>query len=108
MPSRFRSVCFHLALCCLPLAAPAGAPGVEVLRQPNPLGLEWLSVPDSTKTCLRSGFDFKDGNVDSGNLLRIEPAGRGFQESDAVWVLFDAAGPGAITSTFFANRASCG
>ena len=106
MPSRFRSVCFHLALCCLPLTAPApaGSAGVEVLRQPNPLGLEWLSVPDSTKTCLRSGFDFKDGNVDSGNLLRIEPAGRGFQEPDAVWVLFDAAGPGAITSIWLTGK----
>ena len=48
---------------------------VEILRQSNPLDVAWLSVPDATKTQMRSGYDFNDGNYDSGNLLRVEPAG---------------------------------
>lgn len=82
--------------------------GIEIPAQRDPLSLEWLSVLDSTKTSLRSGFDFKDGNVDSGNFVRIEPAGRGFEAPDAAWVLFDAPGPGVITSIWLTGKNRAG
>ena len=78
--------------------------GVEILRQPDPLNADWLSVPDATKTRLRSGYDYQDGNVDSGNLLRVEPAGHGFASPGAEWVLFDSAGPGVVTSIWFTGK----
>ena len=103
-PGKPRAIRATVCSLALALALPTAAAGVEILRQAQPLDLTWLSVPDSTRTCLRSGFDFKDGNIDSGNLLRIEPAGRAFSDSDAAWVLFDSAGPGAITSLWLTGK----
>ena len=100
-----RAVGLFLALAA---SVPAGAGSLEVLRQPDPLSLVWLSVPDATKTWLRSGFDYKDGNVDSGNFIRIEPSGRSFEAPDAAWVLFDAPGPGVITSIWLTGKSRQG
>jgi hypothetical protein len=82
----------------------ATAGSAEILAQPDPLSLGWLSVPDATKALLRSGYDFEDGNVDSGNFLRVEPEGRGFEMPDTAWVLFEARGPGVITSFWFTGK----
>ena len=81
---------------------------IEILAQPDPLNTSWLSVPDTTRTRLRSGFDFKDGNIDSGNLLRVEPAGSSFESPGAAWVLFDASGPGVVTSIWFTGKSRQG
>ena len=81
---------------------------IEILAQPDPLNTSWLSVPDTTRTRLRSGFDFKDGNIDSGNLLRVEPAGSSFESAGAAWVLFDPSGPGVVTSIWFTGKSRQG
>jgi hypothetical protein len=79
-------------------------PAAEILTSPNPLSLEWLSVPDGAKTFMRSGFDYHDANYDSGNLIRIEPAGMSFSNKAAAWVLFEAEGPGVVTSVWFTGK----
>lgn len=57
---------------------------------------------------MRSGYDYNDGNYDSGNLLRVEPAGLSFSNANSAWVLFDATGPGVITSTWFTGKSKKG
>ena len=86
----------------------AQAASVPLLLRPSPLDLSSLSVPDATKTCLRSGFDYNDGNYDSGNLIRIKPAGAPFTDTNTAWVLFDAEGPGVITSMWFTGKSKAG
>lgn len=76
----------------------------QVMLRPHPLDVANLSIPDATKTLLRSGFDPNDGNYDSGNLIRVEPAGKSFEDPASEWVLFDAQGPGAITSMWFTGK----
>ena len=80
----------------------------QLLLSPDPLAVSTLAVPDSTKALLRSGYDYNDGNYDSGNLIRVEPAGRKFTDPDAEWVVFDAEGPGAITSIWFTGKNKAG
>ncbi len=80
----------------------------SILLKPDPLNSRWLSVPDPTKTALRSGFDYNDGNYDSGNLVRVEPEGAVFTNSSSAWVLFEAAGPGVITSTWLTGKSKKG
>lgn len=75
-----------------------------ILLQTNPLSLQWLPVPDPTKTRLRSGYDYNDANYDSGNLMRVEPAGMSFSNAMSEWVLFDAEGPGVLTSLWFTGK----
>ncbi|WCJ60558.1 DUF2961 domain-containing protein [Fontisphaera persica] len=75
-----------------------------LLLQTNPLSLQWLPLPDSTKTHLRSGYDYNDGNYDSGNLIRVEPAGMSFSNVQSAWVLFEQQGPGVITSIWFTGK----
>lgn len=84
--------------------APCLSLGAQIMLKPAPLDLAWLSVPDPTKTYLRSGFDYEDGNYDSGNLIRVEPAGKAFSEPDTEWVLFEAEGPGVITSIWLTGK----
>jgi hypothetical protein len=79
-----------------------------VALRPNPLSVAWLSVPDPTKTLMRSGCDFNDGNMDSGNLLRIEPAGPSFSNASSSWVLFEAQGPGVLTSLWLTGKSKRG
>lgn len=92
------------ANCLLLLLAPVFLLGAQIMLKPSPLDLAWLSVPDDTKTYLRSGFDYEDGNYDSGNLIRVEPAGKPFHEPDTEWVLFEAEGPGVITSIWLTGK----
>ncbi|MDQ6759184.1 MAG: DUF2961 domain-containing protein [Acidobacteriota bacterium] len=87
-----------IALCAWP----------QLLLRQDPLALSTLAVPDSTKALLRSGYDYNDGNYDSGNLIRVEPAGKVFTDPDSEWVLFDAAGPGAITSIWLTGKSKTG
>lgn len=97
---------FLPALVAFGLAVPSRAD--PILLRPNPLSGAHLSVPDATKTCLRSGFDYNDGNYDSGNLVRVEPTGKNFSDPDSAWVLFDAEGPGVITSIWFTGKSKQG
>ena len=76
----------------------------QIAFRRHPLDLAGLSVPDSTKTLMRSGYDYNDGNYDSGNLLRVEPAGKPFTDPAAEWVLFEADGPGVLTSIWFTGK----
>jgi hypothetical protein len=80
----------------------------QLLLRPDPLAVSTLAVPDSTKALLRSGYDYNDGNYDSGNLIRVEPAGKKFTDPDSEWVLFDSDGPGAITSIWFTGKNKAG
>lgn len=91
-----------LVLLALPLSAE------QLLVQANPLSLEWLSVPDATKTLMRSGFDFNDGNYDSGNLVRIEPSGMNFSNRESAWVLFETKDQGVLTSIWFTGKSKQG
>ncbi len=75
-----------------------------IALRPNPLSAAWLSTPDSTRTLLRSGFDYNDANYDSGNLLRVEPAALSFSNALSSWVLFDAEGPGVLTSMWLTGK----
>ena len=86
-------------------AAPLAA---QIMLRPDPLNAAWLSVPDATKTLMRSGFDYNDANYDSGNLIRVEPAGAAFTDPGSEWVLFDAAGPGVVTSIWFTGKSKAG
>lgn len=81
---------------------------LEILRQTNPLDVAWLSVPDATKAQMRSGYDFNDGNYDSGNLLRVDPPGTAFTNENSQWVLFEAEGPGVLTSLWFTGKSKQG
>jgi hypothetical protein len=92
----------------LGIALAAVAHADSVLLRPDPLNVAHLSVPDATKTQMRSGFDYNDGNYDSGNLVRVEPAGASFSNAQSAWVLFDAEGPGAITSLWFTGKSKQG
>lgn len=92
------------ALLLLALAQTLPAAAASILLQTNPLSLPWLPVPDATKTLLRSGFDYHDANYDSGNLIRVEPAGLSFSNTQSAWVLFDETGPGVITSIWFTGK----
>ena len=74
------------------------------MLRPNPLDLAGLSLPDGTRTFLRSGFDYNDGNYDSGNLIRVEPAGKPFYDPSSEWVLFEAEGPGVVTSIWLTGK----
>ncbi|MCX8155668.1 MAG: DUF2961 domain-containing protein [Verrucomicrobiae bacterium] len=103
LPPKPRQSCF--ALCLMPLAICFSTfAAVPLLLQPNPLSLHWLPVPDSTKTYLRSGFDYNDANYDSGNLIRVEPSGLSFSNAHSAWVLFEEKGPGVITSIWFTGK----
>jgi hypothetical protein len=82
----------------------AGALTAQVALRPHPLDLRWLSVPDSTKTLLRSGFDYNDANYDSGNLIRVDPPGKAFTDPASEWVLFEAQGPGVLSSIWFTGK----
>lgn len=84
------------------------AVGESVLLKPNPLSVQYLSVPDATKTLLRSGFDYNDGNYDSGNLVRVEPVGASFSNLNTRWVLFEAEGPGVVTSVWLTGKKKTG
>lgn len=95
---------FWLAVLGL-MVSPAAA---AILLQTNPLSLQWLPVPDATKTFLRSGFDYNDGNYDSGNLIRVEPAGMSFSNVLSEWVLLDEKGPGVLTSLWFTGKSKQG
>jgi len=76
----------------------------QIALQRDPLHLRWLSVPDPTKTMMRSGYDYNDGNYDSGNLIRVEPPSVPFWDPTSEWVLFEAAGPGVLTSMWFTAK----
>jgi len=80
------------------------AASLPVLLRDNPLSTRWLCVPDATKTLMRSGFDYADGNYDSGNLLRVEPPDLTFSNKASRWVLFEAEGPGVVTSLWFTGK----
>lgn len=95
---RIHFVPFLAVASCLPL------PAEPIALRPHPLDLAWLSVPDATKTEMRSGFDYDDGNYDSGNLIRVEPAGAAFTDPASEWVLFEAKAPGVLTSIWFTGK----
>ncbi|MEP6601977.1 MAG: DUF2961 domain-containing protein, partial [Nitrospirota bacterium] len=80
----------------------------QLLLRPDPLAVSTLAVPDNTKALLRSGYDYNDGNYDSGNLIRVEAAGKKFTDPDSEWVLFDAEGPGVITSVWLTGKSKAG
>lgn len=86
----------------------AGAITAQVMLRPHPLDVAGLSAPDGTKTLMRSGFDYEDANYDSGNLIRVEPAGKPFTDPDSEWVLFEADGPGVLTSIWFTGKSKKG
>jgi hypothetical protein len=77
---------------------------LQLLLGPDPLDVADLPAPDGTKTHMRSGFDYNDANYDSGNLFRVEPAGKPFSDPATEWVLFDRPGPGVITSIWFTGK----
>lgn len=103
MPNPFRVPLKRLLIIAFFLAS-APVQAAPILLRPDPLNTAWLSVPDGTKTQMRSGYDYNDGNYDSGNLVRIEPAGITFSNVNSTWVLFDAEGPGVITSIWFTGK----
>lgn len=74
------------------------------MLRPNPLDAAELAIPDSTKAYMRSGFDANDGNIDAGNLVRVDPPGTKFSDPHAEWVLFDASGGGVVTSIWLSGR----
>lgn len=76
----------------------------QVLLRQNPLDVSALSIPDPTKAFLRSSFDPNKTGSDAGNLVRVEPNGAKFNKLDTAWVLFDAAGPGVLTSMWLSGR----
>lgn len=76
----------------------------QILLRPHPLDVSNLSIPDPTKTYLRSSFDPFDGNQDSGNLIRIEPANAKFTDPRSEWILFESQGPGVLTSVWLTGR----
>jgi len=80
----------------------------QIALRPDPLHLRWLSVPDPTKTLMRSGYDYNDGNYDSGNLIRVEPLDMPFWDPASEWVLFEATGPGVLTSMWFTAKNKSG
>ena len=82
----------------------AGALSAQIALRPHSLDVRWLSVPDSTKTQMRSGYDYNDANYDSGNLIRVDPPGAAFTDPASEWVLFEAQGPGVLTSMWFTGK----
>lgn len=76
----------------------------QIALRPHPLDIANVSIPDVTKTLMRSGYDYDDGNYDSGNLIRVEPAGAVFSDVNSEWVLFAAEGPGVVTSMWFTGK----